>query len=50
MMLKIITEPGHGGRRSIRVNSTYISQKDRLSRYKTALETFIPFRSSNGDT
>jgi hypothetical protein len=31
-------------RRSIRVNSTYISQKNRLSRYKTALATFIPFR------
>ncbi|KAG5671790.1 hypothetical protein PVAND_001966 [Polypedilum vanderplanki] len=35
---------GHGGRRSIRVNSTYISQKNRLSRYKTALASFLPYR------
>ncbi|XP_070489977.1 ATP-binding cassette sub-family C member 12-like isoform X2 [Chironomus tepperi] len=36
---------GHGGRRSLRVNSTYISQNNRLSRYKTALATFLPYRS-----
>lgn len=34
-----------GGRRSLRVNSTYISsQKDR---YKTALASFVPFRRHN---
>lgn len=42
--LIINLELGHGGRRSIRVNSTYISQKNRLTRYKTALALFLPYR------